>query len=150
VGAPIVSVSAVGTPVYSDQADIANARIEFANGCVANVTASRISLKSERKMRIFQEDAYLVVDFQERKTAVFRKRDNSAADGELFTMEEKAFPQSDALRSEIDSFLNAVSNGSKPVVTGEDGLRALETALQINEKVLGGLASSGAGHQAGA
>jgi predicted dehydrogenase len=136
VGSPVKQINSIGAPVFTDEEDIANARIQFANGCVANVTASRISLKSERRMRIFQPDSYISVDFQNKKLAVFRK-----GDGEMFPgvpnvqMEEKSFEQGDALKSEIESFLDSVVSGKPPVVTGEDGRRALETALMINKKL---------------
>jgi predicted dehydrogenase len=133
---PVKQINSIGSPVFTDEEDIANARIQFENGCVANVTASRISLKSERRMRIFQPDSYISVDFQNKKLAVFRK-----GDGEMFPgvpniqMDEKNFEQGDALASEIESFLTAVIKGLTPVVTGEDGRRALETALMINKKL---------------
>ncbi len=136
VGSPVKQINSIGAPVFTDEEDIANARIQFMNGCVANVTASRISLKSERRMRIFQPDSYISVDFQNKKLAVFHK-----GDGEMFPgvpnvqMEEKSFEQGDALKSEIESFLDSVVSGKPPVVTGEDGRRALETALLINKKL---------------
>lgn len=130
-------VNSVGVPVLSNEVDIANARLQFENGCVANVTASRASREAMRKIRIFQSDAYISIDYQERKIAIFRKG------GEGFpipglpnvTMEEKSFEQGDALLTEIRAFIDAVSTGSTPPVTGEDGKRALELALQINQKL---------------
>lgn len=136
VGSPVKQISSIGAPVFTDEEDIANARIQFENGCVANVTASRISLKSERKMRIFQADSYISVDFQNKKLAVFRK-----GNGEMFPgvpkvdMEEKSFDQGDALKAEIASFLECVRTGATPVVSGQDGKRALETALKISKKL---------------
>jgi predicted dehydrogenase len=136
VRSPIANISSIGAPVFSAEEDIANARIEFENGCVANVTASRISLKSERRMRIFQPDAYITLDFQNKKMAIFRK-----GGGEMFPgvpnvkIEEKVLKQEDALREEISSFLESVLTGKPPVVSGEDGKRALETALRINRKL---------------
>jgi predicted dehydrogenase len=136
VRSPIRCISSIGAPVFTAEEDIANARIEFENGCVANVTASRISLKSERRMRIFQPDAYVTLDFQNKKMAIFRK-----GDGEMFPgipnvkIEEKVLEQDDALREEISSFLESVQTGKPPVVSGEDGKRALETALRINRKL---------------
>ncbi|HEY6008733.1 MAG TPA: Gfo/Idh/MocA family oxidoreductase [Geobacteraceae bacterium] len=136
VGSKVKQINSIGAPVFTDEEDIANARILFANGCVANVTASRISLKSERRMRIFQPDAYINVDFQNRKLAVFRK-----GSGEMFPgvpnveAEEQSFEQGDALKNEIEAFLAAIANGTPPVVSGEDGRRALETALMINKKL---------------
>jgi predicted dehydrogenase len=136
VGSEVEQINSIGAPVFTEEEDIANARIHFKNGCVANVTASRISLKSERKMRIFQPDAYISIDFQNKSFAVFRK-----GDGEMFpgvpniTKEEKSFVQTDALKCEIESFLDAVINGKQPVVSGEDGRYALETALKIIKKL---------------
>lgn len=136
VGSPVKQISSIGAPVFTDEEDIANARIQFENGCVANVTASRISLKSERKMRIFQSDSYISVDFQNKKLAVFRK-----GTGEMFPgvpkvdMEETSFEQGDALKAEIASFLDCVRTGAQPVVSGQDGKRALETALKISNKL---------------
>jgi predicted dehydrogenase len=133
---PVKQINSIGAPVFTAEEDIANARILFENGCVANVTASRISLKSERRMRIFQPDSYISLDFQNKKLAVFRK-----GDGEMFPgvpnvqMEERVFEQGDALKSEIEAFLAAIVSGKPPVVTGEDGRRALETALMINKKL---------------
>jgi predicted dehydrogenase len=136
VGADVKEIDSIGAPVFTEEEDIANARIHFANGCIANVTASRISLKSERKMRIFQPDAYITVDFQNKKFAVFRK-----GDGEMFpgipniTKEEHCFEQTDALKCEIEAFLDSISTGKPPVVSGEDGRKALETALKIIKKL---------------
>lgn len=133
VKSPVVRVDAVGAPVFTGEEDIANARIAFENGCVANVTASRISLKSERKMRIFQQDAYLTLDFQNRKVLVAQK-----GSGELFPgvpnikVDERELGQSDALLHEIESFIAAIREGKPPQVSGRDGKMALETALKIN------------------
>lgn len=136
VRSPIKNINSIGAPVFTDEEDIANARIQFENGCVANVTASRISLKSERRMRIFQPDAYITLDFQNKKLAVFRK-----GTGEMFpgvpnvTIDQREMEQGDVLMTEIQSFLDAICDGGKPVVSGEDGRRALETALLINKKL---------------
>jgi predicted dehydrogenase len=136
VKSPIVSIDAVGTPVFSDEIDIANARLRFANGCVANTTASRVSLKTERKLRVFQDDAYLSMDLQQKILTVIRKQPPGAAASPLpVTIEEQNLEQGDALKAEIESFLGCVRTGATPVVTGEDGLRALETALRITEQV---------------
>lgn len=140
VGAPIESIDAVGTSVFSGDLDIANARIRFAGGCVANTTASRVSLKQERKLRIFQDDAYFSVDLQQKILTVIRKKDaatpvESAAQ---VAIDEQSFEQGDALKVEIESFLRAVREGLPPVVSGEDGLRALETAIRIAKLVQSG------------
>ena len=136
VGSKVKQINSIGAPVFTEEEDIANARLQFENGCVANVTASRISMKSERRMRIFQPDAYITVDFQNKKIAVLRK-----GDGEMFPgvpdvkIEEQSFDQTDALKSEIEAFLDAIATGKPPLVSGEDGRQALETALQINKKL---------------
>ncbi len=145
VRSPIASIDAVGAPVFTDEIDIANARIRFANGCVADVTASRISLKAERKLRVFQTDAYLSIDLQQKLLSVVRKP-AAFAEGALpkVDLEERSFEQGDALLDEIRSFVAAVRSGGRPVVSGEDGLRALETATRIVELVHRGGGASGA------
>jgi predicted dehydrogenase len=136
VDSPVREIRATGAPVYSDKVDIANARIEFENGCVANITASRISLKSERRMRIFQNDSYLNVDFQDRKIVRLSKGDGEQMPGvPNLATEEQSFPASDPLRDEIQSFVSAVRSGAVPPVTGQDGKRALEVALMIEKAV---------------
>ncbi|HUA89040.1 MAG TPA: Gfo/Idh/MocA family oxidoreductase, partial [Steroidobacteraceae bacterium] len=90
VGAPIASIDAVGTPVFSEEIDIANARIRFTNGCVANATASRVSLKTERKLRIFEDDAYLSLDLQQKIVTLIRKRPEGAAGGLPVSIEEQS------------------------------------------------------------
>jgi predicted dehydrogenase len=136
VGAPIASIDAVGTPVFSDEIDIANARIRFANGCVANATASRVSMKTERKLRIFEDDTYLSLDLQQKILTVIRKRDAAQAPGQLpVSIEEQSLEQGDALKAEVESFLDCIRTGRAPVVPGEAGLRALETAMRITEQV---------------
>ena len=134
VGSEIVSLDAVGTAVFSRETDIANARIRFANGCVANATASRVSLKTERKFRIFQDDAYLSLDLQQKILTVIRKRDATPGDAQLpVSIAEESFEQGDALRAEIEAFLKAVRGVGPVAVSGEDGLRALRTAIAISE-----------------
>lgn len=137
VGKEVGTVNSVGVPVLSDEVDIANARLQFANGCVANVTASRVSRDAVRKIRIFQADAYISIDYQSRKIAIFRKKGGGMPVPGLpnVTMEEKCFAQSDALLEEVRAFVASVRTGSEPVVTGEDGKRALELALAINQKL---------------
>jgi len=139
VKSPIVSIDAVGTPVFSDEIDIANARLRFANGCVANATASRVSLKTERKLRVFQDDAYLSMDLQQKILTVIRKRPPGAPPAPLpVTIEEQNLDQGDALKAEIESFLQCLRSGSAPVVSGADGLLALETASRITDQILAG------------
>lgn len=136
VGTPIESIDAVGATVFSGEIDIVNARLRFKGGCVANTTASRISLKQERKIRIFQDDAYLSVDMQQKILTVIRKKDSAPVESPAqVSIEEESFDQGDALLAEIEAFLKAVRERSTPVVTGEDGLRALETAMKITALV---------------
>lgn len=138
VGAPITKIDASGAQVLSQDIDIANARLQFENGCVANITASRTSLKTERRMRIFQQDAYIAVDFGDKTLTVYRK-----GEGEMFpgvpeiAREETRYQTSDALKAEIEAFLDSIRHGTPPAVSGEDGKRALATALQIGH-LLGG------------
>jgi len=136
VGSPIVSIDAVGTSVFSAGLDIANARIRYASGCVANTTASRVSMKMERKLRLFQDDAYISIDLQQKVLTVVRKppQDSDAPRGQV-VIEERSYEQGDALRHEIEAFLHSIRAGTPPVVSGEDGLRALETATRITRMV---------------
>ena len=138
VGSPIVSIDAVGTSVFSSELDIANARIRYANGCVANTTASRVSMKMERKLRLFQDDAYVSIDLQQKVLTIVRKPPAGAAatPGQV-SIEERSFEQGDALKFEIEAFLRSIREGRPPVVSGEDGLRALETAIRITQLVQG-------------
>lgn len=134
VRSELINIDVSGTKVLSNATDIANARLSFANGCVANVTASRISLKSERKMRIFQSDAYLSIDFQHRIFSYHQK-----GEGEMFpgvpdiSSTENIYEDGDALHTEITAFINCVQQGTEPLVSGEDGLRALVAATRITE-----------------
>jgi predicted dehydrogenase len=142
VGVPVAAIDAIGAPVFSDEIDIANARIRFENGCVANATASRVSLKTERKLRVFEDEAYLSIDLQQKILTVIRKRPGPLEPGQLpVIIDERNFDQGDALKEEIDSFLECARTGSAPVVSGAAGLRALETAMRISEQM--GLVSKG-------
>ena len=136
VRSPLTSVDAIGSSVFSDDLDIANARLRFASGCVANVTASRVSLKTERKLRVFQDDAYLSIDLQQKILTVIRKG-AAAPVGELpqVVIDERSYEQGDALKVEIEAFLDSIRHGHAPLVGGAEGLAALETALRISEQV---------------
>ena len=135
VDSKVTSISANGVKALSNDIDIANARLEFENGCVANVTASRASLKSERKMRIFQDETYINLDFQNKTLTTY----NKSKDKEMFPgvadieSNTQSFEQGDALLAEIESFIYTIQTNSIPVVSGEDGLRALETANKITD-----------------
>jgi predicted dehydrogenase len=134
VRAPVETVEAVGVPVLTDKPDIANARIKFANGCIANVTASRVSMKRERKVRFFQADAYISIDYDQRRAQIFHKPAPGAGwldiRGETIELE-----QGDALADEIDSFLDCIRSRTSPLVSGSDGLRALEIASMISAQL---------------
>ena len=137
VGHPITNINSVGLPVLSGEVDIANARLQFANGCVANVTASRASRETLRKIRIFQKDAYFSIDYQNRTIAIFKRQPGANLIPGLpdIVMEERAFPQGDPLRDEIEAFIASVQSGQPPVVSGVDGKRALEVAMQITSRL---------------
>lgn len=136
VPSKISKISANGASVLSSAIDIANARIEFENGCVANVTASRASLETKRKLRIFQHDAYISLDLDKKKIAIHRKSKQEMFPGipgiDSF---EQVIPQGDALFDELEAFLNAIINKTNPKVTGEEGRQALATAIEITNIV---------------
>ncbi len=146
VGRPVERISASGVAVVSDTPDIANARIEFAGGCVANLTASRISLKSMRKSRFFQRDAYIAVDMLKKETEIVRMRHVDKPDPFAVSIDlgngrghrEIAFdkpeiPQTNAIREELRSFAQSILQGHEPEVPITDGLAALETAHRVLE-----------------
>jgi predicted dehydrogenase len=136
VRSPVVAVDAIGSSIFSKEVDIANARLRFANGCVANATASRVSLKTERRLRLFQDDAYVSVDLQQKVLTVIRKGEGVGADGmPQVVIDENNYEQGDAIKAEIEAFLHAAATGTAPPVTGEDGLLALRTAVSIAEQV---------------
>ncbi|MBI5575860.1 MAG: Gfo/Idh/MocA family oxidoreductase [Deltaproteobacteria bacterium] len=136
VRSPVTRIHAVGVPVVSSNIDIANARLTFASGCVANVTASRVSAKKQRKIRIFQEDAYVSMDFVEHSIQIFRRtyphgtKDLPEISGELLETEK-----GDSLRDEIRSFFDCVGGGKSPLVSGVEGLAALDLAFRILRKM---------------
>lgn len=136
VRSEIKSIHAAGTPVICEQIDIANARLEFENGCVANVTASRISMKNERKIRLFQRDAYVSVDFSNHHITVI-KRKAGATTGVIPGMDinELCFTKGDALEDELKSFVRAVVKRETPEVSGEMGRDALKIALSIMDQI---------------
>ncbi|MBI9084050.1 MAG: Gfo/Idh/MocA family oxidoreductase [Desulfobacterales bacterium] len=135
-GSEVQTIHAAGTPVITDLVDIANARLEFASGCVANVTASRISMKSERKIRMFQREAYISVDFANRGITVVRPGEGSPDSPVPHTVvEQMDFPQADALDDELRSFVQAVTLRQTPEVTGKMGRDALMVALNIMAQI---------------
>ena len=150
VKANIRKVSASGVAVVSDTPDIANARIEFDNGCVANLTASRISMKNMRKTRFFQRDAYIAVDFLDKKTEIIRMRGVDPATADPLAMildlgpgklpKQILFDQPEvkplnAIQTELESFADAINNNTPPPVTINDGYAALDLAYRIIGKM---------------
>ncbi len=136
VRSPLIKIDAIGRSVFSDDLDIANVRLKFASGCVANVTASRVSLKTERKLRLFEDDAYLSIDLQQKILTVIRKGDSpSVGDLPQVAIEERTYEQGDALRAEIEAFVASIRGGAQPLVGGQEGLDALRTAIEIADLV---------------
>ncbi len=149
VKSPVKKIDANGIAVVSNSIDIANARLQFENGCVANVTASRISQNKMRKMRFFQTNAYISIDFQQNLTEIFRLVDENEStkstmmlgqieEGKVkrnIIFEQPEIKEHNALLVEIQSFVNCVEKKSKPIVSGEDGLEALKVAQQILEVI---------------
>jgi predicted dehydrogenase len=150
VKSPVVRVEANGVAVVSNSVDIANARLQFENGCVANVTASRISQKKMRKMRMFQKDAYISIDFSEKHAEVFRLvgDDEPAQPGTMMlgqidsgkvkrniTYETPKVEDVNALKYEMELFVKSIQTHTPPSVTGEDGKRALEVAHMVMKKI---------------
>jgi predicted dehydrogenase len=148
-GANVRKISASGVPIISKSPDIANARIELDNGCVANVTASRISLKNMRKMRIFQSDAYISVDFLKKKTEIVRLSDKENEGGKpsveidtgdpenkkYIQFEQPEIPEVNSIKMELEAFRDAILKDQDPPVTVEDGFHAMEVAYQVMEKI---------------
>jgi predicted dehydrogenase len=139
VDSPVTDLRASGVSVLTDGIDIANARIEFANGCVANLTASRTSTASLRRLRIFEHHEYISVDFGERRVVVSRKREGSLEDlaPDQLPIDSESFqqPPGDALLTEIEAFAGAVKNGTQAVVSGREGRNALAVALDIDRMI---------------
>jgi predicted dehydrogenase len=140
VRSDISAVYASGVPVVSEHVDIANARLEFKSGCVANVTASRISTKNERKIRLFQRDAYVSVDFSKKEITAIQQ-DSNVDCGLIPGMDVKqvSFETGDALENELKSFVNAVIHRETPEVTAQMGRDALEIALNIMGQIKEGV-----------
>lgn len=129
-----LSIDSVGVPIITSQEDIANARLKFANNCIANVTVSRVTPERQRKIRFFQRDTYISLDYLKPDLQVYRKE--TRADGFVTIIHEQpTLPQHEPLAIEIDSFIECVRASQKPVVTGEDGVRALRLAQTIAEQV---------------
>jgi predicted dehydrogenase len=136
VRAPMVAVDANGGSVFSAELDVTNARIRFASGCVANLTGSRIGLKTERSLRIFQADAYFSADLHNRTlTRCVRKSDAPVRGPEDVMVERTSFDSVDPLLEQTRAFLESVAGGPAPVVSGRVALEALRTAAAIGEMV---------------
>lgn len=125
VASPLVEVQAVGIPVLSASEDIANARLRFENGCIANVTASRISFEKVRKIRVFQSNAYLSLDYQNQEGMIYRKEEGR------IVREKLPLEKDEPLKLEISSFLDCVRASRQPLVPGEHGRQALRVASEI-------------------
>ncbi len=129
VRSPIVNIDAVGVPVLSRGEDIANARLRFASGCIANITSSRISPERMRKIRVFQEDVYLSLDYQTQTGEIYRK------EGREIIREPVAIEKEEPLRQQIASFVDCAITGGEPKVSGSHAAAALELAVKITKRI---------------
>jgi len=129
------SVDGTGVNIVTSTADLANARLRFPSGCIADLTASRVSDKAERKMRIFQSGLYLSLDYGTGQARKLQVDSNAVPDPETLKPEAFQLEKGDALLAEIESFLSAVREGKKPKVTGQDGLNAMRVAWQIKDQL---------------
>lgn len=132
VRAPVASIDAVGVPVLSRGEDIANARVRFADGCIANITASRISPEKMRKIRVFQEDAYLSLDYREQSGEVYRRVNGG------IVREAVEIEKDEPLKRELASFIECARGGLQPKVTGPQAAAALELAIEITRVIKAG------------
>ncbi len=136
VQSPIASIDAVGAPIASQHEDIANARVRFENGAVATITASRISLKTERKMRLFAQAGYMSVNFVDRKLMLIgRERGLPIPGGQGYRIEETSWREHDALEAEHDAFIAAILDGAPVVVDAAADRRALAAALAVSDSM---------------
>ncbi len=129
VDSKINDIQAVGVKVLTDQEDIANARITFKNGCVCNLTASRVSDETMRKIRLFLKETYISLDYVKQEAFIFKKHDN------LISKHALPIEKEEPLKQELESFVDCVSNNEKPLVSGVEGRAALELALKITQKI---------------
>jgi predicted dehydrogenase len=153
VKSDVKNISANGVAVMTDTPDIANVRIEFNNGCVANLTSSRISMKKMRKIRLFQKDAYIGIDFLDKKAEVIKLKQEDDQNVFAFDIEtpngvktiavaSPQVPEVNAIKRELEEFVAAIQNNTQPVVNEIDGFRAMEVAHQILHKINHNLISS--------
>ena len=151
----VKKIDAVGVGVISDKEDIANARIQFENGCVANITASRVSFEPMRKIRLFSENSYISLDYHKQEAIIYRKSpeltpksiitENTDVStikdlkgfvfGDLLKIERIKMNNQEPLKKELESFVSCINNGEQPVVSGEDGIKAIKAATIINEEI---------------
>jgi predicted dehydrogenase len=132
VPTPVMEIRAAGISVLTDRVDLANVRLEFGDGCIANLTASRMSFKSMRKFRLFQPDAYLAVDFENRELTAASRKDGAMGPLPGVALETRRFSQEDILLKEITAFVQAIRAGAEAPISGEAGRAALDLALKIN------------------
>jgi len=146
VKSDVKSVSASGVGVMTETPDIANVRIEFNNGCVANLTSSRISMKKMRKMRLFQKDAYIGIDFLNKKTEIIKLKEPQDSNVFAFDIQTPSgtktiaianpvIPEVNAIRLELEEFRDAIINNTKTIVSEMDGMMAMDVAHQILKKI---------------
>jgi predicted dehydrogenase len=148
-------IDAVGVNVISDKEDIANARIQFENGCVANITASRVSFEPMRKIRLFSENSYISLDYQKQEALIYKKSPKltlksinaenenvstledlkNFSFGDLLKIERIKMSNQEPLRKELESFINCIKNGEQPVVSGEEGIKAIKIAAIIRDEI---------------
>jgi predicted dehydrogenase len=135
VKSPVADIEAVGTNVVTNHEDIANVRIKFQNGAIANISASRLSANEMRKIRIFQPDAYISLDYVKKRAVLFKKSSFPSAEGKRITRSNIPIKIKDALEEELASFINCVLQNQKPIVSGKEALDALRIALEITEQI---------------
>jgi predicted dehydrogenase len=146
VKSDVKNISASGVGVMTETPDIANVRIEFNNGCVANLTSSRISMKKMRKIRLFQKDAYIGIDFLNKKTEIIKLKEpqdtnifafdiETPTGKKTIAMANPVVPEVNAIKEELTAFIHSIQNNTKPVVSEIDGLMAMDVAHQILDKI---------------
>lgn len=135
VNSSVRAIHAAGLPVLTREVDIANARIEFECGCVANLTASRASQKQLRRIRVFEQNRYISADYEVRRLSIHRKMAAEADGSPVIQVEERGFGEADPLMEEIRAFVQSVRSGTPPPISGEDGRCALEAALAISRQI---------------
>ncbi len=135
VDGEVVSSEAIGVPVLSEQVDIANVRLRFSCGTIANVTASRVALKRERKIRFFQSDAYVSVDYGERRIRICRRQPSPSGGMPAIDLEEESFDDADPLFDEIEAFVDSVRTRQTPLVDGATAVRVLEVAERLRDEL---------------